>query len=164
MLELFDVLILPAPAQFDENATAQRGRRQLPADHGDSLGAKCRKYLGRVVVADTTQHTLSSGVPAVDDRAQRGLTVVGKDGVEFINGETRLPSFNSAVERASLTSTVLMHRGIRNESSPMIVDLPLSGSAELMFKIGLWVAISSCTQHSITQSAMARALSSVMMT
>jgi hypothetical protein len=57
-----------------------------------------------------------------------------------------------------------MHFGIRKEMSPIVVVLPLSGSALLMFRIGLWVAMSSCTQLSMIHNATARTLSLVMMT
>ena len=57
-----------------------------------------------------------------------------------------------------------MHFGIRNATSPIVVDLPLSGSALLMFKMGLCVAISSCTQLNMIQSAITRAPSSLMTT
>ena len=92
MLELLDVLVLFAPTQFNEDATAQRGGLQLPANHANRFRGKCRKQLRHLVVADTSQDALTPGVPAVDHRTQRRLVIVGKDAVELVETKRRVPS------------------------------------------------------------------------
>ena len=92
MLELLDVLALLAPTQLNEDAPAQRSRRQLPTDHTNRFRGKCRKQFRHLVVADTAQHALPTRVAAVDHTTQRGLVVVGKDVVELVETERRLPS------------------------------------------------------------------------
>ena len=60
---------------------------------------------------------------------------------------------------ASLISTDDTQRGARNEINPSVVLFPDSGSALLMFRIGLCVATSSWTQANMIHNAMASASS-----
>ena len=154
MLKLDDGLVAAlSPLHLDKDAAAQGCGWQFPSDHPDSFRGKGIKRLGLKVWFNASDDSLAARMPAINHRAQSGFVIGGKDRVEFIDSESRPPKINGAVERglANLDGRDTPWREERITLNSVV--FPLSGSAELMLRIGLCVATSSCTQASMIHSA-----------
>jgi len=102
MLELYDPLALLTAAQLDRDTTAQSGRRHLPTDHADALGAERREQFGSMIVGNAAKNALAAGMTAIDHRAQFAFVAAlfgAEHVVELVDHEGRLPSLDGAIER-----------------------------------------------------------------